>query len=263
MKNDVQTVKLGIVASDGIKKQTHVPSKMQADTLFTFSTKLDYLLPIIKERLISPRFCVEDIRYLGIKGLKRIAFPMKCFCDINLHRLEDHLQWYGYYGLAFSKEWGMHKDIQPIQYINPHSNLCKDFATAFSGALKILRDNESKEQCQMKNYLIYQMMYMKPYEGFIKNRNTNRRLQKCFTDECEWRFIPDVTVEGFQQAYHDPKVLNQPDILDSMSNSLIGKQSVSLDFSYTDLKYIIIKTVEDFHRLTNYIEEQKLNRNDE
>lgn len=30
---------------------------------------------------------------------------MKCFCDINLHRIGMHLDWYGYYGLAFEKNW--------------------------------------------------------------------------------------------------------------------------------------------------------------
>ena len=64
--------------------------------------------------MISPRYCVEDISYLKIPKLKRIAFPMKCFCDINMHRLDVHLGWYGYYGLAFSKEWGMSRGIQPI-----------------------------------------------------------------------------------------------------------------------------------------------------
>ena len=57
--------------------------------------------------MLSPRYCEEDIRYLKISNLKRMAYPMKCFCDINIHKLTEHLDWYGYYGLAFSKEWGM------------------------------------------------------------------------------------------------------------------------------------------------------------
>ena len=109
------------------KQKNHTPSTIQADTLFTFTPKLDFLIPYIKTRMISPRYCVEDISYLKIRKLKRIAIPMKCFCDINMHRLGVHLDWYGYYGLAFSKEWGMNQGIQPIQYINPNSALRADF----------------------------------------------------------------------------------------------------------------------------------------
>ena len=113
------------------KQKKHTPSTIQADTLFTFTRKLEFLIPYIKNKMISPRYCVEDISYLKIRNLKKIAFPMKCFCDINLHRIAEHLAWYGYYGLAFSKEWGMKKKIQPIQYINPDSDLRKDFSSAF------------------------------------------------------------------------------------------------------------------------------------
>ena len=111
---------------------------------------------------------------------------MKCFCDINLHRLEEHLAWYGYFGLAFTKEWGMKNRIQPIQYINPNSALCRDFSSAFKAALRLDTSKESKEQRYLKDFLLHEMMYYKPYEGNMKNRNTNKFERKCFTDECEW-----------------------------------------------------------------------------
>ena len=112
-----ESIELG-KATSNIKKHKHIPSKIQADTLFTFTSHLEYLIPIIKLAMISPRYCEEDIRYLKVRGIKRIAYPMKCFCDINLHRLEEHLMWYGYYGLAFSKEWGMKNKIQ-VAIANP------------------------------------------------------------------------------------------------------------------------------------------------
>ena len=172
------------------KKSKHTPSRIQADTLFTFTTELDHIIPTIKERIISPRYCEEDIRYMKIPKLKKIAYPMKCFCDINLHRLEEHLEWYGYYGLAFEKEWGMAHKIQPIQYINIESDLRKDFTEAFSAALKVDTKKESRTQLKMKSFLLHEMMYYKPYEGKFKNRNTGKIVKKCFTDECEWRFMP-------------------------------------------------------------------------
>lgn len=241
------------------KKSKHTPSRIQADTLFTFTTELDHIIPTIKERIISPRYCEEDIRYLKIPKLKKIAYPMKCFCDINLHRLEEHLEWYGYYGLAFEKEWGMAHKIQPIQYINIESDLRKDFTEAFSAALKVDTKKESRTQFKMKSFLLHEMMYYKPYEGKFKNRNTGKIVKKCFTDECEWRFIPDVTKAGYEQVYFDKNILNAGN-LSEISNSMFGIREISLEFEYADLKYIIVKSIDDFDILVREIESMSLNK---
>lgn len=256
--NENEILSLGKASAINEKKQKHTPSKIQADTLFTFTTQLDHIVPTIKRKMISPRYCDEDIKYLQISKLKKIAYPMKCFCDINMHRLEEHLQWYGYYGLAFSKAWGMRNQIQPIQYINPDSNLRKDFSTAFSAALKLDTKNELKSQLKMKNFLFHEMMFYKPYDGRMKNRNTGKIENKCFTDECEWRFIPDVTKVGFEQAYFDEAILNAG-VLNEISNSMFGIPEISLKFDYADLKYIIVKTVSDFDVLAKEIVDFKLN----
>lgn len=257
MANETVTLSLGKAVATKEKRKIHTPSTIQADTLFTFTTQLEYMIPIIKSQLISPRYCDEDIKYLKIPKIKKIAYPMKCFCDINMHRLDIHLQWYGYYGLAFSKEWGMRNGIQPIQYINPDSNLCKDFSTAFSSALKANPAKESIAQFKMKSFLLHEMMYYKPYEGKMKNRNTGKVENKCFTDECEWRFIPDVTVAGFEQVYYDEKIFNAG-VLNDLSNSMTGISEISLKFEFSDLKYVIVKTTQDFEILTNEIVSMEL-----
>ena len=101
------------------------------------------------------------------------------------------------------------------------------------------------------------MMYYKPYEGKMKNRNTGKIENKCFTDECEWRFIPDVTVAGFEQAYYDETIFNAG-VLNDISNSMAGISEISLGFDYSDIKYIIVKTKEDFEKLTSEIVSLKL-----
>ena len=83
------------------QSETHIPSKVQADTLFTFTSEPEFLIEYIKLKMIAPRYCEEDVEYLSIPGIKKMAYPMKCFCDINLHKIDEHLSWYGYYGLAF------------------------------------------------------------------------------------------------------------------------------------------------------------------
>lgn len=42
--------------------------------------------------MISPRYCSEDIEYLKIDGIKKMAYPMRCFCDISLPTLDEYRQ---------------------------------------------------------------------------------------------------------------------------------------------------------------------------
>ena len=235
---------LGRAEGNKTPRKKHTPSTIQADTLFNFMTKLEYLIWAIKNKRLAPRYCDEDLGYLKIPDLKKIAFPMKCFCDINMHKLGVHLEWYGYYGLAFSKEWGMHKGIQPVQYINAQSNLKKDFVKAFKAAMSVEEQGEAAPQTKMQNFLLHELMYYKPYEGWMTNRNTNKRTRKCFTDECEWRFIPDVTCAGFIQVYYDDQIINAGRLVD-LSNALANVVEVAISFDYNDLKYIIIEKNED------------------
>lgn len=247
-----EILNLGYAKVNKVTCEKHIPSTIQADTLFTFMPELDYLITIIKNKRISARYCEEDLRYLKLPKLKKIAFPMKCFCDINMHRLEVHLECYGYYGLAFEKAWGMRKGMQPLQYINPNSNLRRDFSEVFTVAMNLDGQDEKSPQSKMGNFLLHELMYYKPYDGIIKNRNTNKKKRKCFADECEWRFIPNVSGTGFHQILRDEQIINA-DSFEMLNNGLEKVVDVALSFNYEDLKYIIIKKKEDFYVLLDTI----------
>ena len=258
--SDEQTMEIGFATAKEAESNSHTPSRIQADTLFTFTSELEFLIPYIKNSCLYPRYCDEDIEYLGIEKIKRIYIPMKCFCDINLHRIQCHLDWYGYYGLAFPKEWGMKNGIQPIQYINPDSKLRKDFSFAFNQILNDDSSVSSNLSDTMKNFILHEFMYYKPYEGKMKNRMSNKIEKKCFTDECEWRYIPDLSDTDFQQIYYDPNIMHAG-IMSDISNSLTKVSGISLNFNYSDIKYIIIKTTDDFIKLVSVIDELNIDSN--
>lgn len=253
MPNETRTYELGPAKETKQDENAHISSSLQADTLFTFVSDLDYLIPYIKDACVYPRYCDENIEYLDIEGMKKIYIPMKCFCDINLHRIDCHLDWYGYYGLAFPKEWGMKNGIQPIQYINPESKLCKDFSAAFNHAINAESSKTGDLTNQLKSFMLHELMFYKPYEGYMKKRGSGKTEKKCFTDECEWRFIPYLSDTEYQQVYYDPIMMN-PDVMNDLSNSLARVPNISLKFDYSDLKYIIIKTTEDFIKLVSIID---------
>ena len=260
MPDDIKKFEIGTATYKEAKGYSHTPSKIQADTLFTFTSELEYLIPYIENACLYPRYCDEDIEYLNIEKLKKIYIPMKCFCDINLHRINCHLDWYGYYGLAFPKVWGMKNGIQPIQYINPESKLRKDFTEVFNQVLNNTSSVTSELSEMMKSFMLHELMYYKPYEGKMRNRRSKEVENKCFTDECEWRYIPNLSATKFQQIYYDPNIMNAG-IMNDISNSLTKVPGISLNFDYSDLKYIIIKTTDDFIKLVSVINDLKINVN--
>lgn len=59
--------------------------------------------------------------------------------------------------------------------------------------MKTINLPESILEKNLKSQLLSQLVYMKPYSGKMENRLQKKTLEKCFTDECEWRYIPDVS----------------------------------------------------------------------
>lgn len=230
-----------------LKKVDHVPSVIHPDTLFTFTTKLEYLIKYLKYKMISPRYCEEDIGYLKIKGMRYIAYPMKCFCDINMQKLDVHMEWYGDYGIAFYKNWGMERNIQPVHYLNEKADLRGTITKVLRAALKE-EGAESKTHTMLKDYLLHELMYYKPYQGRIRNRKTGKIAKKCFTDECEWRYIPDVSPLQFPQVISEENIHNAG-LTELYSNSMDLHEEVSLCFEYSDIKHIIVQTVDEYREL--------------
>lgn len=166
------------------KKEVIPLPKVSANSLFRFFKKANYLFESLENSALIPRFYEERIDYLKA-GQNKVAYPMVCFCDINMHLLASHVDFYGKYGLAFSKEWGCKNKIQPIHYINPDSPLCDDFSTAFCKAFS------QKEDSAISDYLLSHMVYMKPLSG--KMLRDGKEENRTFSDEREWRYIPSET----------------------------------------------------------------------
>lgn len=235
-----------------VEKSGHTSSKLQPDTLFHFMEKVEWLIEILESKSMPARYCQEDIRYLELQGIECVAIPMRCFCDIRLHDLQEHVQYYGSCGIAFPKQWGMNNGIQPIHYINPNSMLRKDFSEAFNETIKNQAKRESKVQKKLKNFALHQMMYYKPYSGKSRNRITKKEDEKCFTDECEWRYIANVTPLNY-----DPLIICDgvnSDYINRLTESLKKYKHVALNFEYKDIKYLIVETYEDFVKLSSAIE---------
>ncbi len=213
------------------RSTSFIAPKQSANSLFHFmGENINFLLDDIMYRALPPLYCREDLEYLNI-DMKAAAFPMICFCDINLHKIHLHADDYGPYGIAFSKEWGIEKGIQPIQYMNEESILASDFSEAFNHTYR--NSSNSPE----KNYLLTHLFYLKPLCGIMEK--TGKRKNLC--DECEWRFIPDFNRFELPQAIPEQEMYTK----EKWNNLILNLRKTWLDFEYSDIKYIIVSTRKD------------------
>lgn len=246
-----------------------------ANTLFHFMTKLEFLTSILRRGALVPRYCPEFIDYLNIHKetlvFNKVAILQKCFCDIPFHKLAEpfsvngegdayeslsndkqvdfeknntHFAYYGEYAVAFSKVWGERKHLQPVHYINKDSQYAKQFSGLFENILK--EENVPEEYSQD---IINRLTYIKPLRGFMNRRiahddfnSTTVEIYKNFHDEQEWRYVPDTDALvslNIESIIANPYMIP---FVDEISKGLEDERyrSLWLDFSYDDIRYIIV-----------------------
>ena len=249
-----------------------------ANTLFHFMKKQEYLDAILRRRAIIPRYCIETIDYLSIQNSTRsfneVAILQKCFCDIPFHKLADsfavngighvyeslskderadlekdntHFAYYGEYAVAFSKSWGERKHLQPVHYLNKDSQYAKDLSALF---VRIFQDDDIPEEYSKD--VINRLAYIKPLRGIMKRRITRNNLRsttveiyKNFHDEREWRYVPKAEALA---ALNTESIIANPHIIPLVEGISKGLEQDSykklwLDFSYDDIRYIIVPNI--------------------
>ena len=249
-----------------------------ANTLFHFMKKQEYLNSILLRKAIIPRYCIETIDYLnirnGTRSFNEVAILQKCFCDIPFHKLADsfavngvgdayeslsrdeqadleknntHFAYYGEYAVAFSKSWGEKKHLQPVHYLNKDSQYAKDFSALFS---RVFKDDDIPEEYSQD--VINRLAYIKPLRGIMKRKITRRdfssatiEICKNFHDECEWRYVPSdevLTALNTESIIANPYIIH---LADEISNGLEQDRykKLWLDFSYDDIRYIIVPDI--------------------
>jgi len=249
-----------------------------ANALFHFMNKSEYLSSILINRAIAPRYCVENIEYLNIHvgdvKFKEIAILQKCFCDIPFHKLTDnfelngtgdvydslnddeklflmknntHPDYYGTFAIAFSKNWGEKKNLQPVHYLNKISTYTTEFTKLFENVLQA--DNIPDEY---SNDILNRLSFFKPLRGIMKRnikRNTSENVSvefyKNFYDEQEWRYVPNATILAevkMERIIANPNILSlQAGIIDINSSLATEKyKQLWLKYNYDDIRYIIV-----------------------
>ena len=247
-----------------------------ANALFNFVGRLDYLVESLEKKALVPRYCEEDIGYLKLhfngKAIEKIHVLQKCFCDIPLHNItkafpieiieqddkelsdnqreqirtkNTHVSLYGSSGIAFTKQWCIDNNLQPIQYINEKSAMIKQFRQSFECVL----DKEDIDDI-IVDELLNKLAYIKPLYGTMRREIDAQevRIRKNFHDECEWRYIPDqkqLEISKVDVILFDEELQNKG----WQISSNLMKENYSelwLKFNYEDIKYLFVP--DDYNR---------------
>jgi hypothetical protein len=222
-----------------VKERSEYMKKLSSNTLFHFTSKLDYLFNIL-ENNFSPRVCIENISPITDN---EIAIPMVCFCDIPLSQIGNHSKQYGNYGIGLKKSWGTKKGVTPVTYYHSNSKQILSFINATHEAKILLNSIQS---AKLFSEIMYSTWFYKRYEGKMWRNGgyTERNIR--FYDEREWRYIP--TVDAMFDSTINKYSFDDKEIdlikLDSYYKQEINQElsdNFKLGFEPSDIKYIIVE----------------------
>lgn len=217
--------------------------KPKSDTLFHFTKQIEFL----KDILINgfwPRYCLEDMRwYNGIES--QSAYPLVCFCDIPLSRVDEHVDFYGDYGIGVTRDWAQRHGLSPVLYLSEGSIQHQSIRSIFSANLKSEFYEGSSDDI---NNLI---SYIKPISG--KMLIAEKFVEKDFFQENEWRYSvcgkhSDLKVKPYliEIDYRNQELVNEQNVL--------SKLHYSLKIQPHDIRYIFVKQESDIPELANFIQ---------
>jgi hypothetical protein len=270
------------------KKPLSMYYAQSANTLFNFMEQCDYLKQALEQKALIPRYYVEKIGYLDleVKGEKydEIEILQTCFCDIPLSKLfkkgsiecigetfdklsdndkkkasskNTHPDFYGRFAIAFSKEWGSKKGLQPIHYINEKSQIIKKIKDEFADLYAI--DDLPKG---LEEGFINRLAYIKPVSGAMEkyfydenNEKLSIIFNKTFHDEQEWRYVPDADVMGRYGLYNihaNPQAIKERESWNKQIRNERFKE-LWLNFEFSDIRYLIVPDDGGRNELINII----------
>ena len=89
---------------------------------------------------------------------------MVCFCDIPLSRTEEHVKFYGEYGIGLAKEWAERNNVTPILYVSSTNHLPKTFRDIVDHAHHLENDRKVTAMQTIR----FLLAHSKATEGSVK-----------------------------------------------------------------------------------------------
>lgn len=228
-------------------------SNISSNSLFHFTSKIEYLLNIV-ENGFSPRYCLESATLSTEserEGIGQIT-PMVCFCDISLSQITKHIDRYGKCGIGMTKEWGVKNKLNPVIYINTNSKLSNSFSRLTNSIVALLGEHCTENTKNASDELMSLLKFIKPYEGFDENSNEHNVK---FYDEKEWRYVPEMSFDTQIENSISISEYKNPITLQKANEKL---KDYELKFSPEDIRYIFVPTQKEIHDVIFALKKAKI-----
>ncbi|WP_179400669.1 abortive infection system antitoxin AbiGi family protein [Burkholderia guangdongensis] len=215
-------------------------ARPKSQTLFHFTPKLEYLKSILRNGF-HPRYCLEDMSWSG-QSLAN-AFPMVCFCDIPLGRVDQHVQQYGNYGIGMSRTWAVRNRLNPVIYLSSTSMLGDSVQNLNS---ELLQMDEAVKKKPRRNFLEI-ARNIKPLTGSMKVKGVMID-NVDFYQESEWRYVPDHD----QIDFFIPRSKWDTDGVIEAANKKTFEHCL-LGFNADDIRYLFVEKDADIPELVDFM----------
>jgi hypothetical protein len=214
----------------------------KSNTLFHFTKSPQTLKHVLRDGF-WPRYCLEDVGWLGYSKFEYIAYPMVCFCEIPLSRIAEHVDFYGEFGLGLTREWAETQGLNPVFYTARSSQIAKAFREVSNNA-SFLTDGD--KQAAAYSTARYLLAHAKPTSG--KMLLNGEPVDKVFYQESEWRYVPrspKFTDYLGQSSFEDPGKIE--------AANQLTKMHAMLQFSPRDIRYVFVKEDSDIPDMVDFI----------
>jgi hypothetical protein len=227
-----------------------------SNSLFHFFDSFEILENILTDKLY-PSFCRERISFSNRHY--EISVPMVSFCDIPLFQVKDHITKYGKFGIGFNMNWAKKNNLNPVFYIDKNSWITKNIDQLGYSIMDLTKNkinaaHEDKSELWELTYYWNIFFNLKNYSGDLKRKSGELKDYK-FYDEREWRFIPQLNKEDEQKITISKEKYEQ--YRGNYNNPKPLLRDYKLDFSATDIEYIIIENKSEVTRLINFLKNTK------
>ena len=209
---------------------------VSSNTLFQFTGDKETLVKILTSKGFWPKYCIE---YGWNEKLKfDFAVPECCFCDIPLSSIQQHMAFYGGYGIGMTKEWGIQRGLSPVMYVISGAH----FTNVINGIRKAATGVEENTKF---------FAFLKRYKSinYKKKDGKLRRIQNyLYYNEREWRYVPsELSAKEMIVKVSDKNTFNA----DAISQMTMPYMCA---FEATDIKYMIVKDDTERNSLVHDIE---------
>lgn len=227
--------------------------KISSSQLMHFVKEKEHLIKILNHNFY-PRICCEDT----IKSLFQtdVFVPMKCFCDIPLEHLEEHMKTYGKYGVGFKKLWGEKVGLTPVIYFNENSSYIVNMKAIYNEQI----DRLNNSQDDLESSIIAEMirilkssftMYKPIYGEYLRSPESGDHYN--FYDEREWRYLLSANNStAYLQGDNIPQYLiDKYNGFEKDGVWIPGKleKAKQIEFSYDDIDFVIIPDSCDINKI--------------